>query len=232
MPPILELRNVCAFYNKALILDNVSLEVSEGESVALLGRNGVGKTTLVNSVFAIPRVASGSILIDGHRLSGRRKYEAAEHGVAVVPQGRRILGRLTVEENLRLGATPRRKGAWDLRAVYDLFPVLGDRSRANGQALSGGQLQMLAVGRALMANPRLILLDEPFEGLAPVIVQQLRAALRAVRDNGTTMLIVEQRIEAIAQLTERYVVMTKGRVARVGLMGDVDSERLRQQLVL
>lgn len=215
MTPVLEFRGVQALYGNALVLDGVDLCVHEGECLALLGRNGVGKTTTLNTVFALARVGAGEVLVDGVALTGRR-YEAAQRGVAVVPQGRRVLPNLTVAENLLLAAAPGRPGRWNLPAVYDLFPVLAERARSPGIALSGGEQQMLAIGRALMSNPRIILLDEPSEGLAPMLVRQLGDVLVNLRSERTAMLVVEQRLELVRRLADRYLVMTKGRIVADG----------------
>ena len=173
MTNLLELDNVNAFYGSAHILHDLSLNVRAGEQVALIGRNGVGKTTVVNTILGLAQMKGGHIRMGGKEITQPRPYVAAQHGMAVVPQGRRIVANLTVEENLLLGAATGRKGPWNVSEIYKLFPILQERAHTPGTALSGGQQQMLAVGRALMANPDLILLDEPTEGLAPVIVDQL-----------------------------------------------------------
>lgn len=231
MTPVLEFRSVRSFYGNALVLDGVDLCVHEGECLALLGRNGVGKTTTLNTVFAVARVGGGEVLVDGVALAGRR-YEAAQRGVALVPQGRRILPNLTVAENLLLAAAPGRPGRWDLSAVYELFPVLAKRARAPGLSLSGGEQQMLAIGRALMSNPRVILLDEPSEGLAPMLVQQLGDVLVDIRAEGTAMLIVEQRLELVRRLADRYLVMTKGRIVADGDARGLRSADIRRLIAV
>src|SRR5439155_11617185 len=197
MSRLLELENVNAFYGSAHILHNLSLHVDAGEKVALIGRNGVGKTTVVNTILGLASLRGGSIRIDSNALARPRPYVAPNHGVVVVPQGRRIIANLTVEENLLLGAAVRRKGPWTVPKVYELFPILQERAHTPGTALSGGQQQMLAVGRALMANPALILLDEPTEGLAPVIVDQLASIFNQVAEQGTALLLIEQNMSLV-----------------------------------
>ena len=181
---LLRFDGVHAYYGKAKILDDVRLTVGEGETLALIGRNGAGKTTALASIFGIATVRQGTISVAGRPLALRRKYEAAKAGVSIAPQGRRILPNLTVEENLLLGMAAGRTGHWSLSSVYDLFPILRQRAGTRGTALSGGQLQMLAIGRALLANPRVLLLDEPSEGLAPVIIDELAGVLVEIRCAG------------------------------------------------
>ena len=161
MTALLRLEKVDAFYGAAHILHGLSLHVNAGERVALIGRNAVGKTTVVNTILGRATMRGGSIQLGDYALARPRAYIAAQHGIVVVPQGRRIIANLTVEENLLLGAAVARKGPWTVPEIYQLFPILQERAHTPGTALSGGQQQMLAVGRALMANPSLILLDEP-----------------------------------------------------------------------
>lgn len=216
MSVLLELQQVHAYYGAAHILHGVDLQVRAGERVALIGRNGVGKTTVVNSILGLAQIRQGRLSIEGRDILRRRPYVAAQCGVAIVPQGRRIIANLTVEENLCLGAATGRSGPWTLEAVYRLFPVLQERAHTPGTALSGGQQQMLAVGRALMANPSLILLDEPTEGLAPVIVDQLGVIFNEVADQGTALLLIEQNLTLVARVAHRYLAMTKGAIVSEG----------------
>lgn len=210
MKTLLQLDAVDAFYGSAHILHRMSLQVKEGERVALIGRNGVGKTTLVNTVLGLATLKGGSIQMAGQTVPRPRTYMAAQRGIAVVPQGRCIVANLTVEENLHLGAAVGRKGFWTVPEIYKLFPILQERAHTPGTALSGGQQQMLAVGRALMANPSLILLDEPTEGLAPVIVDQLGDIFNKVADQGTALLLIEQNMTLVTRVARRYVAMAKG----------------------
>jgi branched-chain amino acid transport system ATP-binding protein len=216
MNPLLELDKVDACYGSAHILHKLSLKVNAGERVALVGRNGVGKTTVVNTVLGLASLRSGRVALGGQVLARPRPYVAAQHGVVVVPQGRRIVANLSVEENLLLGAAVGRKGPWNVPEVYKLFPILAERAHTPGTALSGGQQQMLAVGRALMANPSLILLDEPTEGLAPVIVDQLADIFNRVADQGTALLLIEQNMSLVVRVARRYYAMAKGSVIAQG----------------
>lgn len=218
MNKLLDLKNVNAFYGSAHILHGLSLHVKAGERVALIGRNGVGKTTVVNTILGLARMKGGQLNLAGQAIDKPRPYIAAQHGTVVVPQGRRIVANLTVEENLLLGAATGRKGPWNVPAIYKLFPILQERAHTPGTALSGGQQQMLAVGRALMANPDLILLDEPTEGLAPVIVDQLADIFNRVADQGTALLLIEQNLSLVVRVARRYLAMSKGTVVAQGLV--------------
>lgn len=216
MTALLKVDRINAFYGAAHILHNLSLEVRAGERVALIGRNGVGKTTVVNTLLGLARLGDGQIRFRDSEIRKPRPYLAAQHGIVVVPQGRRIIANLTVEENLVLGAATGRKGPWTVPEIYKLFPILQERAHTPGTALSGGQQQMLAVGRALMANPSLILLDEPTEGLAPVIVDQLATIFNRVADQGTALLLIEQNMSLVVRVAHRYLAMAKGAVVASG----------------
>lgn len=213
---LLELEKVNAFYGSAHILHDLSLAVHAGERVALVGRNGMGKTTVVNTILGLAALRGGRVQVGGKLLARPRTYQAAQQGVVVVPQGRRIVANLSVEENLQLGAAVGRKGPWTVQEIYKLFPILKERSHTPGTALSGGQQQMLAVGRALMANPSLILLDEPTEGLAPVIVDQLAVIFNRVAGQGTALLLIEQNMSLVVRVASRYYAMAKGSVVAQG----------------
>ncbi|OJX33324.1 MAG: ABC transporter ATP-binding protein [Burkholderiales bacterium 68-12] len=216
MSALLNLHGVHAFYGAAHILHGLGLHVNAGERVALIGRNGVGKTTVVNTILGLAQMRAGAIQFGGVTVQRPRPYVAAQHGIVVVPQGRRIVANLTVEENLLLGAATGRKGPWTVPAIYQLFPILQERAHTPGTALSGGQQQMLAVGRALMANPGLILLDEPTEGLAPVIVDQLADIFNQVAAQGTALLLIEQNMSLVVRVAQRYLAMAKGAVVAEG----------------
>lgn len=216
MSALLNLKNVHAYYGAAHILHGLDLHVNPGERVALIGRNGVGKTTVVNTILGLASMQQGHVAFGGKEHRRLRAYMAAQHGIAVVPQGRRIVANLTVEENLVLGAAVGRKGPWSVPEIYKLFPILQERAHTPGTALSGGQQQMLAVGRALMANPALILLDEPTEGLAPVIVDQLAQIFNQVADQGTALLLIEQNMSLVVRVAHRYLAMAKGSVVAQG----------------
>jgi branched-chain amino acid transport system ATP-binding protein len=225
---VLTFDEVRAYYDQALVVDGVSFTVEEGECFSLLGPNGVGKTTSLNAMFGIARLGGGQISIDDVPINLRRPHDAARKGAALVPQGRWIIPTLTVEENLLLGQASERKGPWGLAEVFDMFPDLQDRRAAMGNALSGGQQQMLAIGRGLMANPRILLLDEPSEGLAPVIIDRLRDVLARLREEGTSMLLIEQRLDFVLSLADRLSVMAKGEVVASGTVADTSAEQLRE----
>jgi ABC-type branched-subunit amino acid transport system ATPase component len=232
MTTLLKLENVNAFYGSAHILHNLSLTVEPGERVALIGRNGVGKTTVVNTILGLASLRGGEIRLGAHKLNRPRPYLAPAHGVAVVPQGRRIVANLTVEENLLLGAAVRRKGPWNLASVYALFPILKERAHTPGTALSGGQQQMLAIGRALMANPSLVLLDEPTEGLAPVIVDQLAEIFNKVAGQGTALLLIEQNMSLVMRVAKRYCAMAKGSVVAEGSVAAESLDELHEHVMV
>jgi branched-chain amino acid transport system ATP-binding protein len=220
MPEMLELERVVAGYGDAIVLDHCSLSLAEGESLALLGRNGVGKSTLLATLMGQTRVRGGVLRWCGEDLTRVPRHRRAAAGLGWVPQEREIFASLTVQENLTVAAVA---GKWDLRRVYALFPRLYERRGNWGNELSGGEQQMLAIARALMLNPRLLLLDEPLEGLAPVIVEELCTALeRMVREEGQSLLLVEQQVAQALALTQRCVVLERGRV--------VHSARSHQQL--
>ena len=231
MTALLELERVEARYGAARILNGVDLAIEPGERVALLGRNGVGKTTVVNTLLAAATLSGGEIRVKGERLSRIAGHTAATHGIAVVPQGRKILPNLSIEENLKLGAALRRPGPWTLDAVYRLFPILAERRRTSGTALSGGQQQMLAIGRALMLNPELVILDEPSEGLAPVIVDELGRILKDLAATGVAILLIEQHLRLVRDIAERFWVLSKGAVSDQGRMAEVDLERLQASIM-
>ena len=210
----LRVEGLVAGYGESVVLDGVDLELPAGESLALLGRNGVGKTTLVASLVGVTRRHAGRIALAGRDLTPLAAYRRAAAGIGWVPQERNIFRSLTVEENLDAVARP---GAWDVARVYTLFPRLAERRAHLGTQLSGGEQQMLAVARALVLNPRLLLLDEPLEGLAPIIVEELLGAIvRIVRDEGMSALIVEQHPRLVLGMTQRAVVLDRGRVAHAG----------------
>ncbi|HWM83969.1 MAG TPA: ABC transporter ATP-binding protein [Pseudolabrys sp.] len=215
MTDILEISDLVAGYGEARVIDQLSLSVAEGECVAVLGRNGMGKTTLINSIVGTTTRHRGRILLRGRDVSRWLPYRRAQAGIAWVPQERNIFASLTVEENLTAVARP---GRWTLRAVYDVFPRLRERSRNMGRQLSGGEQQMLAIGRALMLNNPLLLLDEPTEGLAPVIVQEVfQSVRRLVLDEGLAVIIVEHQAKKVLSISSRAIVLNRGRIAFEGV---------------
>jgi branched-chain amino acid transport system ATP-binding protein len=224
--------DVHALYGQARILNGVTFDIAAGERVALVGRNGVGKTTVVNTLCGAPRIAQGHIALRGRTVSDLRGYTAAQNGISIVLQGRGILPNLTVEENLLLGTATGRSGPWSLKRLYELFPILAERRGNPGMALSGGQQQMLAIGRALVANPELLILDEPSEGLAPVIVDELAALLVRLGGEGIGILLIEQNVSLIHRVAERFYVLSKGAVAAQGALRNVTKEELQRHIAI
>ena len=217
----LRIESLFAGYGASTVLRGIDLTVEEGESVALVGRNGAGKSTLLLSVFRETNIISGAIWVHDRRIDGLPGYMAAKLGLSIAPQGRRILPNLTVKENLLLGRATGRAGHWSLKTIFDLFPVLEERADRLGTMLSGGQQQMLAIGRALMANPSLILLDEPSEGLSPVLIDGLVQTLNRIRGAGTGVLVVEQHLSLVKRATDRFVILAKGEVVGAGAIGSI-----------
>jgi branched-chain amino acid transport system ATP-binding protein len=210
MTALLTLENVSAGYGEAVVLTNISLSIQAGETLALLGRNGTGKTTLINTLAGATRQHGGTITLAGAALHKLAAHDRAAAGIGWVPQERNIFKSLTVHENLTAVA---RKGVWTPERVYEMFPRLAERKSNMGTQLSGGEQQMLAVGRALVLNPKLLLLDEPLEGLAPIIVEELLAAIaRITRDEGMSAIIVEQHPQAILKISHTAVVLDHGTV--------------------
>ena len=207
----LKVEGLKAGYGEAVVLDGITLELPAGESLALLGRNGTGKTTLINTLVGVTRRHAGRIALGGRDLTALAPFERAAAGIGWVPQERNIFKSLSVEENLTAVARP---GRWDVARVYALFPRLAERRANLGTQLSGGEQQMLAVARALVLNPRLLLLDEPLEGLAPIVVEELlRSIARVVREEGLSAIIVEQNPRLILGMTQHAVVLDRGRIA-------------------
>jgi branched-chain amino acid transport system ATP-binding protein len=223
MPDLLTIEKLTAGYGEAIVLNGVSLVLAEGQALALLGRNGMGKTTLINSIVGVTRYIGGSINLDGREISALRPDQRALAGIGWVPQERNIFKSLTVEENL---SAVERPGPWTVGKIYELFPRLGERKRNLGNQLSGGEQQMLAVGRALILNPRVMLLDEPLEGLAPILVEELLAALRrVVRDEGMSAILVEQNAQKALGVTDRAAIIERGSVVYEGASADLMADR-------
>ncbi|WP_024972405.1 ABC transporter ATP-binding protein [Ralstonia pickettii] len=230
MRELLSLENVTAGYGNAVVLDDVSFALEAGGSLALLGRNGVGKTTLLATLMGFTRLHGGRIRWLGADIAKMPPHRRARAGLGWVPQERWMFPSLTVEEHLTAVARP---GAWDVARVYKTFPRLQERRRNLGNQLSGGEQQMVAIARALMTNPALLLLDEPMEGLAPIIVQELGRAIRAlVEEGGMAVILVEQHARLALQLTQRALVLDRGRVAHASASADLLADApLLQRLV-
>jgi branched-chain amino acid transport system ATP-binding protein len=207
---VLVVDGIHTYYGESHILQGVSLKVEAGELVALLGRNGAGKTTTMSSIIGFLRPRAGTVHIQGRDVTGKQPYAIAKNGVGLVPQGRRIFAPLTVRENLVFAET--RKGPWTLRKVYELFPRLMERQHLRGNALSGGEQQMLAIGRALLMNPSLLLMDEPSEGLAPMIVRDIGRIIGELKQSGIAILLAEQNLSMALSVADRCYVLNKGQV--------------------
>ena len=219
MPELLELTAISAGYGEAVVLSDVSFSIADGQALALLGRNGTGKTTLINTVVGLTTLHAGSIKLDGRDITRGRPEARVRAGVGWSPQERNIFKSLTVEENLTAVARP---GSWTLERVFAVFPRLAERRNNLGGQLSGGEQQMLAIGRALILNPRIILLDEPLEGLAPIVVDELLEILRKViRSERLSAIVVEQKARKILGFTDRAIILERGRVVFAGDSGEL-----------
>ncbi|MGH7308810.1 MAG: ABC transporter ATP-binding protein [Candidatus Rokuibacteriota bacterium] len=232
---MLEVESVTAGYGEFTALWDVTLRVQRGEAVAVVGPNGAGKTTLMRVISGLVPIRTGDLRLDGRSLKGHPAHDIVAHGIAHVPEGRRIFPRLSVEENLKMGGflpAARRHHGETLARVYELFPVLTERRRQRAGTLSGGEQQMLAIGRALMSKPALILLDEPSLGLAPVMVLRLFDLIRRVRGEGYTILIVEQNVRQVLSLVDRAYLLEVGRIKVEGRAADLaDQDFVRQAYV-
>jgi branched-chain amino acid transport system ATP-binding protein len=207
---VLSVEGIHTYYGDSHILQGVSLEVQPGELVCLLGRNGVGKTTTINSIIGFNHPRVGSVSINGRNITGLQPYHIAAQGVGLVPQGRRIFAPLTVKENLVFAET--RKGPWNQTRVYELFPRLLERQHNRGNTLSGGEQQMLAIGRALLMNPKLLLMDEPSEGLAPLVIREIGRVIAELKKAGMAVLLAEQNLALALSVADRCYVLHKGQV--------------------
>jgi branched-chain amino acid transport system ATP-binding protein len=210
---ILQVEDIHTYYGDAYVLQGLSLELAQGQILGLLGRNGVGKTTLVNSIVGFNRPRRGRIVFKGADITRLSSYETVRSGMGLVPQGRRVFASLTVEENLKVAGNG---GAWTLPRVYELFPRLSERRRQRAKTLSGGEQQMLAIARGLMTNPDCLIMDEPSEGLAPIVIQAVWQAISRLREQGLSILLVEQNAALALQLVDYVHVVSKGRVVYSG----------------
>lgn len=228
MTTLLEVTDLRAGYGTGEVLHGVNLSVAAGETLAILGRNGVGKSTLIMTIMGLTRSRTGRVRFDGADLHGKNPTAISRAGIALVPQGRRVFAPLTVDENLQIVAARHKGGRWTTDAIYELFPSLLRRRKNRGDQLSGGEQQMLAVARALLCQPRLLLLDEPSDGLAPIIVSQLTDLLRKLcRDSGLAVLLVEQDVSAALRLADRVAVMVRGVIELECTPSELLSDRQR-----
>jgi branched-chain amino acid transport system ATP-binding protein len=218
MPDLLELDGVETCYGLSQVLFGMSLKVARGEVVTLLGRNGMGKTTTVRSIMGLTPARAGSIRFAGQETRGRNAFRIAKLGIGLVPEGRQIFPNLTVRENLV--ATGRGEG-WTLERIYELFPALAKRAGNMGNQLSGGEQQMLAIGRALMTNPQLVILDEATEGLAPLIRSEIWACLSRLKSEGQSILVIDTNIDALTRIADRHIVIERGRVVWTGTSAEL-----------
>ena len=223
---LLSIRGLSAFYGTFQALFDVSLEAAEGETVAVIGANGAGKSTVLRAIAGVLPVSAEGVRFDGRAVGGRPAHELVDLGIVMVPEGRKIFPSLSVEENLLVGAYRGRHGRWTLARVYEMFPVLAERKKQPGTNLSGGEQQMLAIGRGLMANPRLLLVDEISLGLAPVVVKNLYRVLRAITGEGTTTLVVDQDVSQIMELAQRVYCFRKGSVSLEGRPAELTRARI------
>ena len=217
---MLKISNVETFYGKIQALRGVDLDVNDGEIVSLIGSNGAGKSTLLMTISGVNKAKRGNIVFNGENIENKQPHKIVDMGICQVPEGRRIFSRLTVEENLRLGAHANEKGKFfenDIKEVYDLFPVLSDRKTQRGGTLSGGEQQMLAIGRALMSKPKVLLLDEPSLGIAPKLVNQIFVSIKNInKEKNVTIFLVEQNAKKALELADRAYVLVNGKVTIKG----------------
>jgi branched-chain amino acid transport system ATP-binding protein len=222
-PPILEGRNLNAYYGQSHVLRDVSIAVSSGEAIGLMGRNGMGKTTLIRTLMGLVPTFGGRVLIDGRDVTGWSTCAIARCGIAYVPEGRGIFASLSVAENLAIAERKALNGpvAWTLNRVLELFPRLAERRGNRGDQLSGGEQQMLAIARALLTNPRLLILDEATEGLAPLLRDEIWKTIRLVRDTGIATLVVDKSVAAVTSTADRVAIMVKGEIVFEGGPGEL-----------
>jgi branched-chain amino acid transport system ATP-binding protein len=222
MSAALEVCKLHAGYGSAEVLFGVDLAIAAGEVLALMGRNGMGKSTLIRAILGLSSVSGGSVSVAGRDVTGWPSHRVARAGVGWVPEGRQIFAALTIEENLRVAA---RAGQWTLEAVYQLFPRLAERKRHFGSQISGGEQQMLAIGRALLTQPAILILDEATEGLAPLVRVEMWRTLTRLKQRGQTVLIVDRDFNALARFADRIAVMEKGRLAHTGAASELTTNR-------
>lgn len=234
LPPIVRARDLHAYYGESHILRGVSLTLNAGETVGLMGRNGMGKSTLIRTVMGLVKPRSGTVEIDGRDMTGAETFRISQRGIAYVPEGRGIFASLSVRENLEIAARPGVDGKqpWTVDSVLGLFPRLQQRIANRGDQLSGGEQQMLSIARALATNPRVLILDEATEGLAPLIRDEIWKTIRLVRDSGITTLVVDKTVSEVTAVAERVVVLVKGRFEFEGTPKDLLADADRVHLLL
>jgi branched-chain amino acid transport system ATP-binding protein len=223
---VLELKTINSYYGKAHILSDLSFSINKGEVVSLLGRNGAGKTTTMKSIMQLVKAHSGSITFQGNKLTSLAPYQVARLGLGYVPEERRIFTDLTIIENLQVGRQPAREGVfeWTTESLFELFPNLRERRGNRGRELSGGEQQMLSIARTLMGNPKLLLLDEPSEGIAPIIVEQMAETILKLKAEGLSVLLSEQNLHFARIVSDRAVIIENGRIKYDGSFTDLDAQ--------
>jgi branched-chain amino acid transport system ATP-binding protein len=231
MDKLLVVEHLTAGYKDAVVIDDLSFSMEKGEALALLGRNGVGKSTLLATLMGLTNVSKGTLHLEGNDFSPLSAYQRNRIGLGYVPQEREIFSSLTVEQNLRVA---QHAGPWDVARVFQLFPRLDERRRNFGNQLSGGEQQMLAMGRALVGNPKLLLLDEPLEGLSPIIMDVLLDAIKTLKESGLTLILVEQHANLALEVTDKVIVLDRGRISHYGTSQSLvaDEERMSSLLGL
>ena len=224
---MLEINNMETSYGQSQVLYGIDLKINQGEVVTLIGRNGMGKTTTINSIMGLVKIKSGLIIFDGNHVQNKPPYKVARTGIGLVPEGRQIFPNLSVYENLEATSSNRYKNInpWTLNRVLQLFPRLNDRLKNMGNQLSGGEQQMLAIGRALMTNPRLLILDEATEGLAPLIKKEIWECLKGLKSSGQSILVVDKNIKALTDLADRHYIMEKGKIVWIGDSSKLNSNK-------
>jgi branched-chain amino acid transport system ATP-binding protein len=228
---MLDIQNLHTYYGESHILHGVSLSVKKGSVSVLLGRNGMGKTTTLHSIMGMVPSKEGTIIMNGNEIQKNSSYQVSRAGIGLVPQGRRIFGNLTVKENLLTTARPVKDG-WNLDKIYDMFPRLKERETSMGGNLSGGEQQMLSIGRALMTNPDLLLLDEPSEGLSPLMVREVMKIIKRLKEDGLSMLLVEQNLAMASSLADYVYILNKGTVVFEGESEQFDNDVKNKFLAL
>jgi branched-chain amino acid transport system ATP-binding protein len=227
MAPVLEVRDLSVYHGQLQALDDVSFAINTGEVYAMIGANGAGKTTLMRTIAGLHTPATGDVLLDGTSVTKLRPDQRARAGIVMVPEGRRLFPSLTLEENLQVGATYARKGPWNMAGVYDLFPWMKDRKKQRTAQMSGGEQQSVAIGRALVANPKVLLLDELSLGLAPVIVERIYAMLPQILESGVTVLLVEQDVSHALRAANHIHCLLEGHTTLTGRPSEVTTEQVQ-----